>query len=49
MLLQLVEVVLDLGRPPLARFPDGEVELSPVPVSAEDLLQAVDQVRITDN
>ncbi|GAX74914.1 hypothetical protein CEUSTIGMA_g2360.t1 [Chlamydomonas eustigma] len=41
---KLVEVVMDLGRPPLARFPDREVELSPNPVTAEDLQQAVEQV-----
>ena len=35
---------MDLGRPPLARFPDGEVQLSPLPVTAEDLEQAVEQV-----
>ncbi len=42
--MQLVEVVMDLGRPPLARFPQGEVQLSMVPVSAEDLNLAVKQV-----
>ena len=43
--MQLVEVVMDLGRPPLARFPQGEVQLSMMPVSAEDLNLAVQQVR----
>ena len=42
--MQLVEVVMDLGRPPLARFPQGEVQLSLLPVSLEDLSLAVQQV-----
>ena len=33
----LVEVVLDLGRPPEARFPDRAVALSPDPVGREDV------------
>ncbi len=33
----LLEVVLDLGREPEARFPDGEVLLRDTPVTAEDL------------
>lgn len=41
---ELLEVVMDLGRPPLARFPGGDVKLSEEPVTAEDLAQAVDKV-----
>jgi stage III sporulation protein SpoIIIAA len=33
----LVEVVMDLGRPPLARFPAGDELLDDRPVTAEDL------------
>ncbi len=40
-LLQLVEVVLDLGRPPYARLPQGDVRLSEEPVSQADLEAAV--------
>lgn len=35
---------MDLGRPPLARFPAGDMVLSPDPISSEDLQAAVDQV-----
>ena len=42
--LQLVEVVLDLGRPALARFGGEDVRLSHEPVSREDLSAAVAQV-----
>lgn len=38
------EVVLDLGRPPLARFPGGDVRLSEDAISGEDLAQAVSRV-----
>lgn len=34
---QLIEVVMDLGRPPEARFPDKVVRLNEKPVSHEDL------------
>jgi stage III sporulation protein SpoIIIAA len=34
---QLIEVVMDLGRPPEARFPDGVVRLSTHPVNHDDL------------
>jgi len=37
----LIEVVMDLGRPPLARFPAGDVCLSDQPVTGEDLGYAV--------
>lgn len=43
--LELLEVVLDLGRPPIARFPSGDVKLSQEPIAAEDLEWAVKQVR----
>lgn len=43
---QLVEVVMDLGRPPLARFPHGDVQLSGAAVTSEDLDQAVEQVML---
>ncbi|MEW5316833.1 MAG: hypothetical protein WDW38_008178 [Sanguina aurantia] len=45
---QLIEVVMDLGRPPLARFPSGETQLSEVLVTSEDLAQAVAQVGTFD-
>ncbi|KAK9824105.1 hypothetical protein WJX72_007767 [[Myrmecia] bisecta] len=41
---QLVEVVLDLGRPPLARFPSGDVQLLDSPVTLEDLQHVVSQL-----
>lgn len=41
---QLLEVVMDLGRPPLARFPGGDVRLAEAAVSPEDLQYAVRQV-----
>ncbi len=34
---QLLEVVLDLGRPAEARFPDRDIDLSPQEVTAEDI------------
>jgi stage III sporulation protein SpoIIIAA len=40
----LVEVVLDLGRPPEARFSDGMVELSSEAVSREDINYVVSKV-----
>eukprot|EP00955_Chlamydomonas_euryale_P008359 89071-Chlamydomonas_euryale.AAC.1 len=40
----LVEVVMDLGRAPVARFPGAEVTLSEQPVTDDDLAQAVAQV-----
>ncbi|CAM0912839.1 unnamed protein product [Alopecurus aequalis] len=43
-LLALVEVVMDLGRPPLARFPSGDFLLSDRPISFEDLHQATAKV-----
>lgn len=44
--MQLVEVVMDLGRAPLARFPgSGDVVLSSEIISHADLEYAVSQVR----
>jgi stage III sporulation protein SpoIIIAA len=40
----LLEVVLDLGRVPEARFPGRAVELSDVAVSGDDLRHVVDRV-----
>jgi hypothetical protein len=40
----LVEVVMDLGRPPLARFPSGDFLLSHHPISFDDLQHATSQV-----
>ena len=48
LLMQLVEVVLDLGRRPLARFPDIEVALSEGIVTRDDLDHAVSQVSAFD-
>ncbi len=41
---ELLEVVIDLGRPPLARFPGHDERLSEEPVTQEDLDYAVQQV-----
>jgi stage III sporulation protein SpoIIIAA len=40
----LVEIVLDLGRPPEARFADSGVELTAEPVTRQDLAYVVDRV-----
>jgi hypothetical protein len=42
---QLIEVVMDLGRKPLARFPSGDYVLSDFPITAEDLEHATSQVK----
>lgn len=42
---QLVEVVMDLGRPPLARFPSGDAVLREAPMSREELEAVLSQVR----
>jgi hypothetical protein len=42
----LVEVVMDLGRPPLARFPSGDFLLSHRPISFDDLRHATSQVQL---
>ncbi|KAL9232458.1 hypothetical protein vseg_007569 [Gypsophila vaccaria] len=41
---ELIEVVLDLGRKPLARFPSGDFELSDDPISLADLEFATSKV-----
>ncbi|KAG2640488.1 protein SEEDLING PLASTID DEVELOPMENT 1-like [Panicum virgatum] len=41
---ELVEVVMDLGRRPIARFPIGDWVISDQPVTADDLRQAVSKV-----
>lgn len=41
----LIEVVMDLGRKPLARFPSGDFVLSDHPITMEDILHATSQVR----
>ncbi len=41
---ELLEVVLDLGRPPEARFPQREVVLDPREVSGEDIEYVVSRV-----
>ncbi len=38
---ELLEIVLDLGRPPQARLPGRAIELSEIPVSRDDLAQVV--------
>ncbi|KAJ4837379.1 hypothetical protein Tsubulata_006279 [Turnera subulata] len=40
----LVEVVMDLGRKPLARFPSGDFVLSDCPITLQDLDHATSQV-----
>ncbi|KAL3508733.1 hypothetical protein ACH5RR_028134 [Cinchona calisaya] len=40
----LIEVVMDLGRKPLARLPSGDFILSDHPITIEDLDQAISQV-----
>lgn len=40
----LIEVVMDLGRNPLARFPTGDFELSESPITVQDLEFATSQV-----
>lgn len=41
---ELVEVVLDLGREPVARFPSGDWVMSSEPVGPEDLAHAISKV-----
>jgi len=41
---QLIEVVLDLGRLPEARFPEGAEYLSQIPISQNDLNYCIDRV-----
>ncbi|XVE68786.1 hypothetical protein DITRI_Ditri09bG0098200 [Diplodiscus trichospermus] len=41
---ELIEVVMDLGRKPLARFPSGDWVISEQPVKHEDLSHAISKV-----
>lgn len=41
---QLIEVVMDLGRQPIARFPSGDWVISEKPIKHEDLLHAISKV-----
>lgn len=41
---ELIEVVMDLGRKPLARFPSGDSVISEQAVMPEDLLHAISKV-----
>lgn len=41
---QLIEVVMDLGRKPLARFPSGDWVISEQPVKLEDLGHAISKI-----
>ncbi|KAG4984582.1 hypothetical protein JHK87_029331 [Glycine soja] len=40
----LIEVVMDLGRKPLARFPSGDWVISEQPIAQEDLRHAISKV-----
>ena len=42
----LIEIVMDLGRKPLARFPTGDFVLSDLPITFQDLEHATAQVLI---
>ncbi|KAL6975462.1 hypothetical protein U1Q18_024257 [Sarracenia purpurea var. burkii] len=41
---QLIEVVMDLGRKPLARFPSGDFVLSDYPITVDDIEQATSMI-----
>lgn len=41
---QLIEVVMDLGRKPLARFPSGDFVISDYPITLQDIEHATSQV-----
>ena len=43
---QVVELVMDLGRPPLARFPSGDLKLSNDVITKKDLAYAIEKVPI---
>lgn len=46
----LLEIILDLGRPPLARYREHETEITNIPVSADTLLAMVEHLSFsTDN
>lgn len=40
----LIEVVMDLGRKPLARFPSGDWVISEHPIKVDDLTHAISKV-----
>lgn len=40
----LIEIVMDLGRKPFARFPSGDWFLSDKPIGLEDLRHAISKV-----
>ncbi|KAI9098524.1 hypothetical protein K1719_025149 [Acacia pycnantha] len=40
----LIEVVMDLGRKPIARFPSGDWEISQLPIRHDDLRHAISKV-----
>lgn len=44
---ELIEVVMDLGRKPLARFPSGDWVISEQPVTHQDLELAVSKVCVS--
>lgn len=41
---KLIEVVMDLGRKPIARFPSGDWIIAQEPITAEDLGHAISKV-----
>ncbi|CAK0785286.1 hypothetical protein CVIRNUC_008492 [Coccomyxa viridis] len=41
---ELVEIVMDLGRPPLARFPSGDLRLADDVISSADLEHAISKL-----
>lgn len=41
---QLIEVVMDLGRIPVARFPDGAIDLGDEPISKEEIQYSIARV-----
>lgn len=43
-ILDLIELVLDLGRKPIARFPSGDWIISQQPVTPQDLRHAISKV-----
>lgn len=43
---ELIEVVMDLGRKPIARFPSGDWMISEHPIKADDLRHAISKVGI---
>ena len=40
----LLEIVLDLGRPPEARYPGRSLDLTPAAISREDLKETVERI-----